>query len=84
MTIRSTLLFGSPLRAESPQESAIVRELEIRPSGQSASSPENGGEHTNPTVSGIGGFCERNTQYVPSVAMPSRPRTRPWHYRLSS
>jgi hypothetical protein len=28
----------------------------------------------------IGGYCARNTQYVPSVAMP-RPRTRPWHYR---
>ena len=35
-------------------------------------------------VSGIGGYCALNTQYVPSVAMPG-PRTRvarPWHYRL--
>jgi hypothetical protein len=34
-------------------------------------------------VSGNRGFCARNTQYVPSVAMPGRPRTRPWHYRLN-
>ncbi len=34
------------------------------------------------TVSGIGGYCARNTQYVPSVAMPG-PRARPWHYRLN-
>jgi hypothetical protein len=36
-------------------------------------------------VSGVGGYCARNTQYVPSVAMPG-PRTRaqrPWHYRLN-
>jgi hypothetical protein len=33
-------------------------------------------------VSGIGGYCARNTQYIPSVAMPG-PRTRPWHYRLN-
>jgi hypothetical protein len=31
------------------------------------------------TVSGIGGFCAFNTQYVP----PRGPRTRPWHYRLN-
>jgi hypothetical protein len=34
------------------------------------------------SVSGIGGYCTLNTQYVPSVAMPS-PRARPWHYRLN-
>jgi hypothetical protein len=29
------------------------------------------------TVSGIGGYCARNTQYIPSVAMPGpRPRAR--------
>jgi hypothetical protein len=33
-------------------------------------------------VSGVGGYCARNTQYVPSVAMP-RSRTRPLHYRLN-
>jgi hypothetical protein len=33
-------------------------------------------------VSGIGGYCARNTQYIPSVAMPG-PRTRPWYYRLN-
>jgi hypothetical protein len=27
------------------------------------------------TVSGIGGYCARNTQYIPFVAMPG-PRTR--------
>jgi hypothetical protein len=31
-------------------------------------------------VSGIGGYCARNTQYVPSVAMPG-PRTRPQRRR---
>jgi hypothetical protein len=34
-------------------------------------------------VSGVGGYCARNTQYVPSVAMPGRPHTRPWRYRLN-
>ena len=30
-------------------------------------------------VSGVGGYCAPNTQYVPSI-----PRTaRPWHYRLN-
>jgi hypothetical protein len=33
-------------------------------------------------VSGAGGYCVRNTQYIPSVAMPG-PGTRPWHYRLN-
>jgi hypothetical protein len=31
------------------------------------------------TVSGIGGICMRNTQFVP----PPGPRQRPWHYRLN-
>ncbi len=31
------------------------------------------------TVSGIGGYCARNTQYVP----PPGARPRPWHYRLN-
>jgi len=31
------------------------------------------------TVSGIGGFCAFNTQYVP----PPGRRARPWHYRLN-
>jgi hypothetical protein len=35
-------------------------------------------------VSGVGGYCARNTQYVPPVAMPGpRTRARPWHYRLN-
>jgi hypothetical protein len=34
-------------------------------------------------ASGSGGYCVRNTQYVPSVARSGRPRTRPWHYRLN-
>jgi hypothetical protein len=33
-------------------------------------------------VSGVGGYCALNTQYVPSVAMLG-PRPRPWHYRLN-
>jgi hypothetical protein len=39
-------------------------------------------EQCRANVSGIGGYCARNTQYIPSVAMPG-PRTRPWHYRLN-
>jgi hypothetical protein len=31
------------------------------------------------TVSGITGYCVRNTQFVP----PPGPRPRPWHYRLN-
>jgi hypothetical protein len=34
-------------------------------------------------VSGIGGYCAPNTQYVPSVAMPGPHTARPWHYRLN-
>jgi hypothetical protein len=30
-------------------------------------------------VSGIGGYCARNTLYAPSPG----PRTRPWYYRLN-
>ena len=39
-------------------------------------------EQCRANVSGIGGYCAPNTQYVPSVAM-ARPRTaRPRRYRL--
>lgn len=31
------------------------------------------------TVSGIGGFCDRNTQYVPAPSYQHHPRYRPRH-----
>jgi len=37
-------------------------------------------EQCRANVSGIGGYCAPNTQYIPSVAMPRTAR--PWHYRL--